>query len=106
MYVTRGIEWGGGGGEAPKCLQMLTGGYGYHASCVSTHLHYLFSCFCFMLSCFVCRNLTFPSFKKGAFVRNCYFSPMRSISVVMKLAFFNFKFLLETKVSQSAVAVS
>ena len=37
-----------------------------------------------MVSCFLCRNLTLPSFKKGVFVRNGYFSPMRSISVVMK----------------------
>ena len=29
-------------------------------------------------------NLTFPSFKKVVFVRNGYFSPMRSIFVVMK----------------------
>ena len=33
---------------------------------------------------FICRNLTLPSFKKDAFVRNGYFSPTRSISVVMK----------------------
>ena len=79
MYVTRGME-----GDHPKCLQIRTGGEGYHASCVRTHLHYLFSCFCLMVSCFICRNLTLPSFKKGVFVRNGYFSPMRSISVVMK----------------------
>ena len=78
MYVTRGMERG-----HPKCLQMRTGGEGYHASCVRTHLH-LFSCFCLMVSCFICRNLTLPSFKKGLLVRNGYFSPMRSISVVMK----------------------
>ena len=52
MYVTRGMERG-----HPKCLQMRTGGEGYHASCVRTHLHYLFSCFCHMVSCFICRNL-------------------------------------------------
>ena len=40
--------------------------------------------FCHMVFCFVCRNLTFPSFKKGVFVKNGYFFPMRSISVVMK----------------------
>ena len=34
--------------------------------------------------CFICRNLTLPSFKNGVFVRNGYFTPMRSISVVMK----------------------
>ena len=71
-------------GDHAKCVQVRTGGGGYHASCVRTHLHYLFSCFCLMVSCFICRNLTLPSFKKGVFVRNGYFSPMRSTSVVMK----------------------
>ena len=45
MYVTRGMEEG-----HPKCLQMGTEGEGYHASCVRTHLHYLFSLFCLMVS--------------------------------------------------------
>ena len=79
MYVTRGME-----GGHRKCAQVLTGGEGYNASCVCTHLQYLFSCFCLMVSCFICRNLTLPSFKKGEFVRNGYSAPMRSISVVMK----------------------
>ena len=79
MYVTRGME-----GVHPKCLQMRTGGGEYHTSCVRTHLHHLFSCFCLMVSCFICRNLNLPSFKEGVFVRNSYFSPMKSISVVMK----------------------
>ena len=59
-----------------------------HASCVRTHLHYLFYCFwrnaCLTMSSFICRNLTVPSFKKDVFVRNGYFSPTRSVSVVMK----------------------
>ena len=38
--------------------------------------------------CFICSNLTLPSFKKGAFVRNGYFSRMGSIFVFMKQAFF------------------
>ena len=78
MYVTSEME-----GGHPKRLQMRTGGEGYHASCVRTHLLYLVSCFCLMVSYFPCRNLTFPLFKKGVFIRNGYFSPMRSISVVM-----------------------
>ena len=60
MYVTRGME-----GGHPKCVQVRTGGEGYHASCVRTHLHHLFSCFCLMVPCFICRNLTLPSLKKG-----------------------------------------
>ena len=39
--------------------------------------------FC-LISCFIRRNLTLPSFKKSVFVRNGYSSPMRSISIVMK----------------------
>ena len=46
IYVTRGMD-----GGHPK------GGEGYHASCVRTHLYYLFPCFCHMVSCFICRNL-------------------------------------------------
>ena len=75
---------GGMEGDHLKCVQVRTGREGYHASSVRTHLLYLFSCFCLMVSCFICRNLTLLSFKKGVFVRNGYFSPMRSISVVMK----------------------
>ena len=77
MYVTRGM----------KGSKMGTGVYrgeGYHASCVRTHLHYLFLYFCLMVSCFICRILTLSSLKKGAFVKNVYFAPMRSTSIVMK----------------------
>ena len=41
MYVCNQVN---GGGHL-KFLQMCTGEEGYHASCVRTHLHYLFSCF-------------------------------------------------------------
>ena len=57
-------NWGNEGGH-PKCVQVYTGEEGYHTSCVRTHLHYRFSCFCLMVFCFICRNLTLPSFKKG-----------------------------------------
>ena len=68
-----------------------------------THLHYLLPYFCLMLSCFICRNLSLLSFKKGAFVRIGYFSQMRFIPVVMKEAFFYFKLLFQTKVSQNGL---
>ena len=68
MYVTRGIE-----GGHPKCAQMHTGGEEYNVSCVRTHLYYLFLCFYLMLLCFICRNLTLSSFKKGGLVRNEFF---------------------------------
>ena len=77
-----------GNGESSK---MRTAAYrqtGCHASFVRTHLQYLFSCFwqyfCFIVSCFICRNFTLPLFKKDVFVRNGYFSPTRSVSVVIK----------------------
>ena len=79
MYVTRGID-----GIHPKCVKVRTGGEEYHTSCVRTHLYYLFSHFFLMLSCFIRRNLTLPSFKKCLFVRNGYFFIMRSISFVKK----------------------
>ena len=96
MYVTRGMEVG-----SSICVQVRTGGEGYHASCVHKHLHYPFSCFCLMVSCFICRNVTLPSFKKGMFVRNGYFSPMRSISVVMKQAFFTLNWFSEPKLAKT-----
>ena len=96
MYITRGME-----GSHPECVQVRTGGEGYHASCVRKHLHYLFSCFCLMVSCFICRNLTLPSFKKGVIVRNDYFSPIRSISVVMKSAFFTLNCFFEPKLGKT-----
>ena len=77
MYVIRGIEVG-----HPKCLQMRTGVVGYQASYVRTPFHCFFLCFCHMVSCFICRNLALPSLRNSVFVRNSYFSPMRSISVV------------------------
>ena len=46
MYVTRGMERG-----HPKGVER------YHASCIRSHLHYLVSCFCHMVSCFIYRNL-------------------------------------------------
>ena len=70
--------WGNGGESHSKCVQVRRGGEGYHVSCVRMHLRDLFSCFYFMVSCFICRNLTLPLFKKGVFVRN------GSISVVVK----------------------
>ena len=78
-YTTEGMK-----GVHPKYVLVHTGGEGYYASCVRTHLHYLFSSFCLMLSSFICKNLILPSFKNGVYFRNAYFSPMKSISFVIK----------------------
>ena len=83
----------------PKCLQMRTEGKGYHNSCFHTHLHYFFLCFCRMVSCFICRNLTLPSLKQ-VFVRNGYFPSVRSISVVIKQAFFTLNCFSESKLAK------
>ena len=77
-------KWGNGGWRVIQNKYRCVQGEGYHVSCVRTHLHYLFSCFCLMVSCFICRNLILPLFKRGVFVRNGYFSIIMSISVVMK----------------------
>ena len=56
----------------------------------------LFSCFCLMLSCFICRNLTLPSFKKGVL----FFSNEINFCC-NEISFFYFKLLFPTKVSQN-----
>ena len=67
-------------------IQNAYTGRRYHALCVRTDLHYLFSCFwqhfCLIVSSFIRRNLTFM--QKRCVVRNGYLSLTRSISVVMK----------------------
>ena len=77
-----------GGGELSKMRSAAYRRREFYASCVRKHSHYLFSCFwqhfCLIVSCFICRDLTLPLFKKDVFVRNGYFSPTRSVSVVMK----------------------
>ena len=45
MCLTRGMNGG-----------RKKGGDGYHASCARTHLCSLFSCFCHMMFCFLCKN--------------------------------------------------
>ena len=97
-------NWGIGGGWGvghPKCLQVHTGGEGYPASCVRTYLRYLFSCFCLMVSCFICRNSTSPSFKKGVFVRNGFFCPRKSISVVMNQVRFTLNWFSEPRLAKT-----
>ena len=47
-YATEEMERG-----HQKCVQVRTGGEGYHALFVRTHLHYLFSCFCLTVSGFM-----------------------------------------------------
>ena len=63
------------GGGHPKFVQVRTGGGVSRLMCTYTLPLSLFM-FCLMFSCFICRNLTLPSFKKGLFVRYGYFSPI------------------------------
>ena len=92
--IAGGVGWGGGGVEllgSSKTRTTARGGKGCHVSFVRTHLHYLFSCFwqhfCLTVSCLIYRNLILPLFIKDVLMRNGYFSPTRSISVVTKYAF-------------------
>ena len=89
-------------GGHPKYVKVHTGGEVYHASCVRTHLHYFFSCFCLMVSTFICRNLTLSSFRKGVFVRNGYFFSSEINFCCNEIIFFYFKLVFRTKVSQNA----
>ena len=84
---------------------MGTGREGYHASCVRMHLHYLFSCFYHMVSCFISGNLILPSFKKSVFARKSYFSPMRSIPVVMSKFFFTLNCFSEPKLVKTVLTL-
>ena len=62
-----------------------------HTLCVPrtyTILFMFWQHFCFIVSCFPCRNLTLPLFKKDVFVTNCYFSLKRSIFNITKWALF------------------
>ena len=61
--------------------------------------------FCTMVSPFICINLTLPSFKKDVFFRNGYFSPVRSISVVMKQAFFSLNYFSEPKLAKKTLCL-
>ena len=80
-----------GGGMEERSSKIRTTAYrgrGCHMPRIRKHLHYSFSCFwqhfCLTVFCFICRNLTLPLSKKDVFVRNIYFSPTKSVSVVMK----------------------
>ena len=75
-----------------RCVQ---GRVVWHLMCA-----YWLLCCCLMVSRFICKNLTLPSFKKDLFVRNILFSPMRSISVVWNKFFYS-QLFFKTKVSQS-----
>ena len=106
LYMFFGSERGhqlstyatGGGMEThPKCVHVF--------SCLFFFSCFFFQClfmflqhFCLIVSCFICRNLTLSLFKIDAFVRNCYFSLTRSISVV---SFFNLKLFFQTKVAKT-----
>ena len=96
MYITRGME-----GSHPECVQVRTGGEGYHASCVRKHLHYLFSCFCLMVSCFICSfNLTF--IQKGCDRQKWLFFSNKINFCCNEISFFYFKLFFRTKVRQNS----
>ena len=71
-------------GGSSKMRAAAYRGRGYHGSCKRKHFLCFWQHFYLTVSCLICRNLTLPLFQKDVFVRNGYFSPTRSISVVMK----------------------
>ena len=84
MYVTRGMKE-----IIQKVYRSALGEKGITPH-VNVHTYTIsFSCIGLTVSCFICRNFTLPSSKTGVFFINGYFSPMRSVSVVIKYAFFN-----------------
>ena len=101
LFTYATVEGEGGRGLS-KMRTVAYRGTGCHTLCVRTHLLDLFSCFwqhfCLIVSSFICRNLILPLFKKDVFVTSGYFSLTRSISVVMKYAFF---IILVIEVSQN-----
>ena len=56
--------------------------------------------FCLMVSCFICRNVILPSFKKDLLIRNGYFPPTISVSMVIILLHFLILFF-RTKLGQN-----
>ena len=68
-------NWGNGEGVTQKVHRCVQGGMGITPQVYHTHLHYFFSCLCFM----VLLNLTF-----------------------IQISFFYFKLFIRTKVSQNA----
>ena len=93
MYVTRGVKV-----AHPKCLQKRTEREGCHNSCLRTYIHYLSSCFCHMVSFFICRNLTLPSFKTGVCKKWLFFFNEINFCCNEKSLFY-FKLLFRIKVS-------
>ena len=62
------LPTGGGGGSQPKCVQLPTGrGVSRHmCTCALTMSLFMFlaTFLYYRVSCFICRNLTLPLFKK------------------------------------------
>ena len=87
-------------GESSKMRSAAYREKGSQVSCVRMHVHYLFSFFWrHFLALFVGIQPCIYS-KKNVFVKTGYFSPARSISVVMKYLYV--KLFLKTKLIQNA----
>ena len=86
LRIGNPISMCGAAGMEEGSSKMCTGSYRRRgvSRLICTYALTRFSCFCLMVPCFICRNLVLTSFKKGVSVSNGYYSPMRSIFVVMK----------------------
>ena len=91
--------WGNGG--SPKMRRSAYRGRGCHTLCVCTYLQYLFSYFwqhvSLIVSCFICRNLKLPLFKKDVLF---FLLRVQFLSSFNKL--FSLKIIFVIKVSQNA----
>ena len=73
--------------DHPKCVQLGIGAGVSRLMCtyaLTLSLFTFWQYFGLTVSRFICRNLTLPLLKKDVFVRSGYFSPTRSICIVMK----------------------
>ena len=65
----------GGMRSSSKMPTIVYKGTWCHTSFICKHLLYILSCFwrnfCLIVSCFICRNLTLPLFKKDALYKIC-----------------------------------
>ena len=101
LSITYVRNYGNGGGSSKICTGPAYRGRGVSPLMCTYTLTLSLFMFCLMMSLFCLYYLTLPSFKMGFFVRNVYFSPMRSISVVMKYAIFILNCLSEPKIAKT-----
>ena len=95
MYLTRGME-----GVIQNVYRCVQGDKGITSHVYVRTYTISFHIFCLMVSCFIYRNLTLPSFKKGQ--KWLFFSNEINFCCNEIIFFFYFKLFFRTKISQNA----